>query len=315
MRSPAGRIVRMRTTGVVLGLLLVLGAAAAAAAVAAAGASDTAAARALVKLRKTGLGRVLVDRRGRTLYLFEPDEFGRSVCYGKCAVAWPPLLTSGKPRAGSGVRSALLGTTKRKDGKLQVTYQGYPLYFFVEDTKPGQTRGQGLDGFGGGWFVLDRQGRKIEHGRHGGGPAAVGARKTTLGRVLVDDRGRTLYLFEADKGRTSVCYGRCATAWPPLLTRGKPHAVAGARAALLATTKRKGGALQVTYRGHPLYYFVGDEQAGDTAGQAIDGFGGEWYVLDRAGRKLEQREAHSEGTTTTTPTTTTTDDGGYGYGG
>jgi predicted lipoprotein with Yx(FWY)xxD motif len=154
---------------------------------------------------------------------------------------------------------------------------------------------------------------------HAAARALVQLRSTALGRVLVDRRGRTLYLFEADRGTTSVCYGKCATVWPPLLTSGKPRAGVGARAALLGTTKRRNGRLQVTYRGHPLYFFVGDERSGQTLGQGIDGFGGEWYVLDRAGRKIEKRPASSGGetTTTTTPTTTetTTDDGGYGYGG
>jgi len=276
--------------------------------------------RAMVKLRKTSLGRVLVDGSGRTLYLFEKDPFGRSACYGKCAVAWPPLLTTAKPHAGTGARAALLGTTKRKDGTLQVTYRGFPLYFFVKDTKPGQTIGQGLDGFGAGWFVLDRQGRKVENGRHGGGPAVVAARKTALGRVLVDDRGRTLYLFEADKGGMSACYGKCTTFWPPLLTTGKPHGGAGAHAALLGTTRRKDGSLQVTYRGHPLYYFLKDEQAGQTRGQGVDGFGAEWYVLTRAGTKLEHRASATDdkGGTSTTPapaaTTTAPAGGGDAWG-
>jgi predicted lipoprotein with Yx(FWY)xxD motif len=308
---------RKRGAGLAILAVVALGSSVAASAFAVGGSNDQAAAGALVKQRTTGLGRVLVDRSGRTLYLFEADEFGRSACYGRCAKAWPPLLTTGEPRAGSGVQQPLLGTTKRKDGRLQVTYQGYPLYLFVRDAKAGQTLGQGLDGFGGEWYVLDRQGRKIEHGRHGGDAAVVEARKTALGRVLVDDRGRTLYLFEADQGRQSVCYGKCAAAWPPLLTSGKPHAGAGARAGLLGTTRRTGGQLQVTYGGHPLYYFVRDEQAGATAGQGLDGFGGEWYVLDRSGRKLEkQKKSSRPGTTTTTTTTTTDDDGsGGGYGG
>jgi predicted lipoprotein with Yx(FWY)xxD motif len=272
-------------------------------------ATNVAAKRTVVKLRKTSLGWVLVDSRGRTLYMFEKDEFGRSACYGKCAVAWPPLVTTAEPRAGKGVRATLLGTTRRKGGKLQVTYAGYPLYFFVEDAKAGQTRGQDLQGFGGGWYVLDAKGRKIEDGHHGGEPAELEARTTALGRILVDGRGRTLYLYTPDKGKTSVCYGKCAAAWPPLLTTGKPHAGKGTRAARLETTKRKDGSLQVTYHGHPLYYFVEDERAGQTAGQ---GLGNVWYVLSPAGAK---REKTAPATTTTTTTTTTDDSGGGGiYG-
>jgi predicted lipoprotein with Yx(FWY)xxD motif len=298
--------------------LAVVGAIVAASALALGGSTDTQAAGSVVKVHKTALGRVLVDGRGQTLYMFEPDRFGQSVCYGKCAAAWPPLLTSGKPRAAAGAHVALLGTTKRKDGKLQVTYQGYPLYLFFKDTKPGQTTGQGLDGFGGGWYVLDAQGRTIENGRHGGDAAVVAARKTDLGRVLTDGRGRSVYLFEGDMGTTSACYGACSVNWPPLMTTGKPHAGAGALAALLGTAKRKNGGLQVTYRGQPLYYFVKDQQAGQTLGQEIEAFGAEWYAVDRAGHTVEQGDNSSGGDDGSSSTTTPGDNGGntgggYGY--
>jgi predicted lipoprotein with Yx(FWY)xxD motif len=306
-----------RTWVAAIAALAALVAVAAGAALAASGGSGRSDAGALVKVEKTGLGRVLVDGRGRTLYLFEPDEFGLSVCDGRCAAFWPPLLTAGAPRAGVGAKAALLGTTKRKDGKLQVTYQGYPLYRFLKDTTAGQTTGQGVDAFGGEWYVLDAQGRKIEDGRHGGDPAAVKTHKTALGSVLTDARGRTLYLFEADHGTASACYGKCATFWPPLLTTGKPQASAGTKAALLGTTKRKDGALQVTYHGHPLYYFLNDQQAGQTTGEGVDGFGAAWYALNAAGTKIEAK--HSPGqdnssSTTTTGTTTEQSSGGYGGG-
>jgi predicted lipoprotein with Yx(FWY)xxD motif len=296
------------------GAVLALAGVAVGVAVAAGGSGDGAAARATVKVRPTSLGRVLVDGRGRTLYLFEPDEFGRSTCYGKCAAAWPPLLTTAAPRAAAGATRPLLGTTRRKGGGLQVTYQGYPLYLFVRDVRPGQVLGQGLEGFGGEWYVLDPLGRKIENGRHGGDPAVLKARTTPLGRVLTDGRGRTLYLFEADSGPSSTCYGACATAWPPLLTAGAPTAGPGVRASLLGTTKRRDGRTQVTYRGHPLYSFVRDEQAGQSRGQGLDGFGAEWYVLGVNGAKIQRHGGSSGGQTTPPPTVTTPDDGGGGYG-
>ena len=113
---------------------------------------------------KTGLGRILVDSKGITLYDFPPDKGTTSVCYGACAALWPPLLTHSKPIAGPGVRASLLGTTKRKDGKLEVTYNGHPLYYWVGDHKPGQTTGQGLNQFGGPWWVLSPAGREIHRG-------------------------------------------------------------------------------------------------------------------------------------------------------
>jgi predicted lipoprotein with Yx(FWY)xxD motif len=117
-----------------------------------------------VMVAKSRLGRILVDRKGITLYDFVKDKRGRSSCYGACAAFWPPLITKGKPHAGTGVRGSLLGTTKRKDGKLEVTYNHHPLYYFVSDRKPGQTTGQGVNQFGGPWWVLSPAGKEIHRG-------------------------------------------------------------------------------------------------------------------------------------------------------
>ncbi len=119
---------------------------------------------AAVKTAKSSLGRILVDGRGRTLYLFEKDKRGRSSCAGACAAYWPPLLAHGKPVAGRGTKQGLLGLTRRANGTKQVTYAGHSLYRFVGDTRPGQTNGQGLHDFGAGWYVLSPAGKKIEKG-------------------------------------------------------------------------------------------------------------------------------------------------------
>ena len=116
-----------------------------------------------VKIAKTKLGPILVDSKGITLYDFVKDKGTTSVCYGACAALWPPLLTTSKPVAGPGVKASLLGTTKRKDGKLEITYGGHPLYYFVTDRKPGQTTGQGVNQFGGPWWVLSAAGKEIHH--------------------------------------------------------------------------------------------------------------------------------------------------------
>ncbi|MFF3669556.1 phosphatase PAP2 family protein [Microtetraspora malaysiensis] len=121
-------------------------------------------ANATVTVRDSKLGKILVDGRGRTLYLFVADKGTSSTCYSACASAWPPLTTTGKPQAGSGVSPALLGTTTRTDHTTQVTYNGHPLYYFVTDVKPGDITGQGLDSFGAKWYVLDPKGNKIETG-------------------------------------------------------------------------------------------------------------------------------------------------------
>jgi predicted lipoprotein with Yx(FWY)xxD motif len=117
-----------------------------------------------VAIAKSRLGRILVDSKGITLYDFVKDKGTTSACYGACAALWPPLITKGKPVAGPGVRASLLGTTKRKDGKLEVTYAGRPLYYFVTDTKPGQTTGQGVNQFGAPWWVLSPAGKEIHRG-------------------------------------------------------------------------------------------------------------------------------------------------------
>ena len=116
-----------------------------------------------VKIANSPLGRILVDSKGITLYDFPPDKGKVSVCYGACAALWPPLITHGKPIAGPGVKASLLGTTKRSDGKLEVTYGGHPLYYFVSDRKPGQTTGQGINQFGGPWWVISPAGKEIHH--------------------------------------------------------------------------------------------------------------------------------------------------------
>jgi predicted lipoprotein with Yx(FWY)xxD motif len=94
--------------------------------------------------------------------MFRADKGTKSACYSACAAAWPPVLTKGKPVAGAGVKASLLGTAKRKDGKLQVTYKGHPLYAFVEDTKAGQTKGEGSKAFGAGWYALTPTGVVID---------------------------------------------------------------------------------------------------------------------------------------------------------
>jgi predicted lipoprotein with Yx(FWY)xxD motif len=117
-----------------------------------------------VALANSKLGHILVDSKGITLYDFVKDKGTTSACYGACAALWPPLITKGKPVAGRGVRASLLGTTKRKDGKLEVTYGGHPLYYFVTDRKPGQTTGQGVNQFGGPWWVISAAGKEIHRG-------------------------------------------------------------------------------------------------------------------------------------------------------
>jgi len=114
-----------------------------------------------VHVAKTGLGKVLVDSRGRTLYLFTKDSGTNSTCSGACATAWPPLHASGKTTVGGGAKASLVGSTGRSDGTPQVTYNGHPLYTFIMDKKPGDTNGDGLTAFGGSWFAVSAAGKQV----------------------------------------------------------------------------------------------------------------------------------------------------------
>ena len=115
-----------------------------------------------VKLASSNLGRILVDGSGRTLYLFEADTSGKSTCAGACATTWPPL-TAGSPTAGSGVDGGALATTRRADGSQQVTYHGHPLYYYDGDgSSAGSAKGEGLNTFGGKWYVVDGTGNAVE---------------------------------------------------------------------------------------------------------------------------------------------------------
>jgi predicted lipoprotein with Yx(FWY)xxD motif len=130
----------------------------------------------------------------------------------------------------------------------------------------------------------------------------VATRDTALGQILVDGQGRTLYLFAKDTGTASTCDDSCASYWPPVPVSGVPHAAPAAAAKLGAIT-RPGGSQQLTYAGHPLYYFVKDRKPGQTTGQALDQFGAKWYALDAAGTAVVTAPASdSDGTVD-----------GYGY--
>jgi len=119
-----------------------------------------------------------------------------------------------------------------------------------------------------------------------GAPATVGVANTSLGEILVDSQGRSLYLFKKDSQDKSACSGACATAWPPLRVSGKPTDGTGADAQMLGTIKRSDGKPQVTYNGHPLYRYQGDQKTGQINGQGIDAFGGGWFAVSPAGTQV-----------------------------
>ena len=172
---------------------------------------------ALVKVSNhPDLGTILADASGRTLYLFTVDERKKSNCLGGCATAWPPLITVGEPAADEDVSPGRLGTVDREDGYAQVTYNGWPLYYFAPDRKPGDARGQNSGDL---WFVVSTDGGPIQS------TAVVKtSRHPEFGTIVTDASGRTLYLFTDDERDTSNCTRGCALAWPPSERSASPPA-------------------------------------------------------------------------------------------
>jgi predicted lipoprotein with Yx(FWY)xxD motif len=238
------------------------------------------------------LGKILVDGKGMTLYLFTNDTPGVSNCNAGCLAKWPPLLTGGSPKAGDGVNGSLLGSAALADGRMIVTYNGMPLYYWVNDAKPGDTTGEGV---GSVWYVVSPDGVKVEPPIEATetpttAPAAAVEEPTimvatdpTLGKILVDGKGMTLYIFTKDTTGVSNCNADCLAKWPPLLTGGSPKAGDGVNASLLGSAALADGRMIVTYNGMPLYYWVKDTKPGDTTGQGV---GSVWYVIGPDGNPI-----------------------------
>jgi predicted lipoprotein with Yx(FWY)xxD motif len=140
----------------------------------------------------------------------------------------------------------------------------------------------------------------------------VQTRDTALGTILVDAQGRTLYLFAKDNGPASACVGSCASAWPPVPVAGTPGVSGAASAADLGVITGAGGARQLTYAGHPLYYFAGDSKPGQTNGQAISEFGAKWFVLNSSGVEVVQAPV-VQAPVTSPSSANQPAGGGYGY--
>jgi predicted lipoprotein with Yx(FWY)xxD motif len=222
------------------------------------------------------LGKFIADGDGRTLYLFTKDSPNTSNCYDKCEQSWPPVAPAGQPTLMDGVSTTLISTTVRKDGAVQLTYNGWPLYYYAADQAAGDVNGQAV---GKVWWVVSGEGNAIK-------PATLAVTQTEkLGQFLVDGSGRTLYMFKKDTKDTTNCYDKCEQAWPPLLTLDKPMLNVGGDASLIGTTQRKDGTLQVTYNGMPLYYFFKDTAPGDTNGQKV---GDVWFVVTPDGKLVEK---------------------------
>jgi predicted lipoprotein with Yx(FWY)xxD motif len=250
-----------------------------------------------------GLGEVLVDAAYKTLYSFDRDKrgSGKTNCYNACASDWWYSPANRKPTPGALLDKKLIGTIERSDGFLQETYNGWPLYVRVEESAEEPTH-VGKKSYGGRWYPLHPDGMRADGGSAAGGGGEGGGQESetgpgaavssgtpkSIGPVLVDEEGRTLYSYGAEvRGSgVSACYGACASAWPPLITKGRPKPYSAERinASLLGTIERSGGALQVTYNGWPLYRFSGEGGA-DTQGAGKRAFGATWEPLFPSGKR------------------------------
>ena len=213
--------------------------------------------------KNTGL--YLVDKEGRTLYFFAKDTNGSSSCYGACAEHWPIFYTDNL-KVGPGLNPADFGVITRSNGQKQITYKGWPLYYFAGDKKPGDVNGDGVKGV---WFVA-----KPDY-------TVLVAVKPGLGMYLVDDKGMTLYVFAKDTNGSSSCYGACAEKWPPFTPRQLviPSTL---NISDFSFVKRSDGTTQLAYKGQPLYYWVNDHYRGDTTGHGVKNV---WFVASTEGTK------------------------------
>jgi predicted lipoprotein with Yx(FWY)xxD motif len=228
----------------------------------------------VVTIGQTGLGSVLVDAEGFTLYAFLNDGPNTSSCNGPCAQTWPPLVVE------AGFQVGLVGTdfatATRADGATQLSIEQRPLYRFSGDRAAGETNGQGVNGK---WFAVDASGRLVD----GSSPVDVAVATTPLGGLLVDAEGRTLYVFTADTGGTSTCNDQCAATWPPVVIDGSLRVGDGVTAPF-GTTIRADGTVQLTVAGQPVYRFSGDRRPGELKGQNVNG---KWFVVDAAGDPVQ----------------------------
>ncbi|MFD7319638.1 SCO0930 family lipoprotein [Streptomyces sp. NPDC059875] len=238
------------------------------------------------------LGKVVTDSEGFTLYRFDKDSSSppTATCEGDCAKVWPVVSASGaKPPAG--VDPSLLGEVTRTDGSKQLTLDGWPMYRYAKDTKPGDLNGQGV---GGTWFAAAPDGKKAAPAAGGGADAGGGEDSGTpgaglsvrkdpkLGDIVVDSRGMTVYRFKKDSAwpMKTACTGACLEKWPVVAPVDK-NDTEGITKKGFVTFSRPDGLKQQTIDCWPLYTFAGDEAPGDTNGQGV---GGTWYAVSPEGK-------------------------------
>ncbi|SDG90555.1 Predicted lipoprotein with conserved Yx(FWY)xxD motif [Lentzea fradiae] len=225
------------------------------------------------------LGPVVTDAEGFTLYRFDGDAPDKSTCDGECAATWPPATVEADGFSVEGVDQRLVGSFVREDGSRQLTVDGMPQYRFAKDAKPGETKGQGLQGK---WFVTGKQGERTQLTARTGVISGLGA-------VLTNNAGLTLYRFDGDTAQPSVsnCDGGCAETWPPVYVEGEQPRVKGVDPALLGTITRADGRKQLTVANWPQYTFKNDTKPGEAKGVTVP----KWFATAVDGKKAQQNQA------------------------
>ncbi|MFD4628310.1 SCO0930 family lipoprotein [Streptomyces sp. NPDC058284] len=232
------------------------------------------------------LGKVVTDNAGFTLYRFDKDtaQPPKSNCDAACLKTWPAVAAGGA-KAAPGVDASLLGEVTAADGTKQLTVDGWPMYRYARDTKPGDAKGQGV---GGTWYAAAPDGKKAAPPAAGAAPvdpAGLSTRKDPkLGEIVVDKNGMTVYRFTKDSAWPikSACTGACLQKWSVVA----PVAKSDTRGILekgFMVFNRPDGEKQQTINCWPLYTFGGDKKPGDTNGQGV---GGTWYAASPQGKPV-----------------------------
>ncbi|MFF3323948.1 SCO0930 family lipoprotein [Streptomyces sp. NPDC002889] len=240
------------------------------------------------------LGKVVTDSAGFTLYRFDKDTAKppKSNCEGDCAKAWP-VVAAGGASAAPGTDADLIGEVTRADGSKQLTIDGWPMYRYAKDTKPGDVKGQGV---GGTWYAASPDGKKAAPGA-GGGEGAEGEggepadlaglsvkKDPKLGEIVVDKNGMTVYRFTKDSAwpMKTACTGACLDKWPVVEPVDK-NDTEGILKKGFVTFDRPDGIKQQTIDCWPIYTFAGDKKPGDTNGQGV---GGTWFAVSPEGKPV-----------------------------
>jgi predicted lipoprotein with Yx(FWY)xxD motif len=237
----------------------------------------------MVMASETAKGLILTDAAGMSLYTWDRDDPTAMTITTTASASWPLYLVSDVPMAPAGL-PGMIGAAPRHDGGMQGTFNGWPLYYYVNDKAAGDTNG---DGVGGIWHLiaLSNQPTAAPAEVPGVSPSVATVGTTshpTRGQVLTDGNGRSVYVLNTDRDNNnmSVCYEAdgCTEIWPPVLVSGNPVAPT-ALSGQLGTQARSDATTQLSYDGRPLYYFVGDQKPGDFTGDSIRDQWGGWFLV------------------------------------